>query len=97
MARDGSSISNFSLSVLAVMGVWWFSGWAWCGRYGRSNLFSSERQRVQAIPGPNKCSDLVVAEAGHRRCQNYWVLDSWLNLAYSFAASCCCGLGGASG
>ncbi|KAF3600375.1 hypothetical protein F2Q69_00036562 [Brassica cretica] len=80
---------NFSSSVL--------DGWARCGRYGGSNPFSSERHRVQAVPGPNKCSVLVVAEADHRGGQNYWGLDFRLTLAHSFAASCCCGLGGASG
>ncbi|KAL0836475.1 hypothetical protein Bca101_088364 [Brassica carinata] len=45
---------NFSSSVL--------DGWARCGRYGGINPFSSERHCVQAVPGPNKCSVLVVAE-----------------------------------
>ncbi|KAL0843882.1 hypothetical protein Bca101_017128 [Brassica carinata] len=39
-----------------------FIGWARCGRYGGSNLFSSERHRVQAVPGHNKCLVLVAME-----------------------------------
>ncbi|KAG5414693.1 hypothetical protein IGI04_002260, partial [Brassica rapa subsp. trilocularis] len=48
---------NFSSSVLVDDG-----SWPRCGRYGGSNPFSSERHRVQAVPGSNKCAVLVVAE-----------------------------------
>ncbi|KAF3590339.1 hypothetical protein DY000_02021196 [Brassica cretica] len=91
-ASDGSSVSNFSSSVLGDDGrvVVLRLGSVWDVR--RLQLLFARSGIVYSL-GKLFSDGPLSLRADHRGGQNYWGPDSRLNLAHSFAASCCCGHG----
>ncbi|KAF3551835.1 hypothetical protein DY000_02003246 [Brassica cretica] len=76
------------------------ASWARGREYGEFHSFYSFRHRVQAgamKPRRAVLGWVIIFKSGSPRRLKLPGSDSWLNLAHSFASSCCCGLGRASG
>ncbi|KAF2610096.1 hypothetical protein F2Q70_00009361 [Brassica cretica] len=74
--------------------------WARGREYGEFHPFYSFRHHVQAgamKPRRAVLGWVIIFKSGSPRRLKLPGSDSWLNLAHSFASSCCCGLGRASG